>query len=523
MLTMQFFKKAKGFLGFILLLGFFIIPTKVFSEAMQTMQDNIALWWDERTLKTSWETWYPYSYLKEEGSPNSLTGLDIQLVKALVKDAKFKVDFQDKPWDKALEALKAGDLDFVSGATYSTIRAETFAFSNPYRYEEDALFVLRNLETIYTFNTAVDFVDYIVQHNFKLGVKKGAIFGDSHINAFINDPKNERYLVQSESDYESLEKLLDQEINGFLSDRIVGSSLVWHLQKGKLVSEKRLGLKTSIHLMFNKKTVSDQMMTAFNNAIEDIHHNDTYDNLISWYLYPAILLQTVEANWFIIIDILGTLFFSISGVLIANSINGSLLAAFIFALLPSLGGGLLRDVIFGIRPVDALSSPLYIGIVGITVLVGFGIMRGYNRLEAKHLIKEKSDLHQKIRKHLQLLLSFCDSLGLAAFTVTGVLISLMAKAEPLWLWGPFFAFLTGALGTIVRDILSKNMKIEDLEGELNSEIAIVWGLFLSIGLLLTIHNIEPDIIQRLVLVTIVGAFLTRLFVYFVKVPNVYFR
>jgi polar amino acid transport system substrate-binding protein len=216
-------------------------------------------------------------------------------------------------------------------------------------------------------------------------------------------------------------------------------------------------------------------------------------------------------------------FFAISGVLIANRLKASLLAGFIYAVLPSLGGGIIRDIIFSQRPVDALSTPLYLIMVCGIVLIGFFFSKIYDYAKSKNLIRKYSYVSKEIYKHFKVALSICDALGLAAFTVTGVFISIKARVEPLWLWGPFFAFLSGALGTIMRDILIKRKRLSEIKGRIYSEIAIVWGLFLSMILLVNIRTIQPETIRNYVIITMVGVFMTRMIIYFTKVHNVYFK
>lgn len=474
------------------------------------------------TLRTTWSSWYPYSYLKIKSLPSSLTGLDIRLVEALSKILHIKIIYRPLSWDKTLNALQEGNIDFVTGASFSEERAVYAYYSDPYRFEENSLFVLRKNASHFRFKSVDELIQYLKNNKFRLGIKEGVIFASPELNHFIANKENAENFIFVKDEKDSLDKLLEDEIDGFLADRIVGSSLIWHLKKNKLVSEHYFGLKTKIHLIFSKKTTTPETVAKFNKAIQMMHEDGTFEDIIAWYLYPVILLETVETPWFRAIDLLGTIFFSISGILIANSLNASFLAAFVYALLPSVGGGLFRDVLFGQRP-EVLSSPMHMIVVLLTVIIGYSLVKWFNKFEKIGITGERPELYQKIYGHLQFILTVCDALGLAAFTVTGVLISLMAKVHPLWLWGPFFAFLTGAAGTIIRDILSKRSKLEDIEGEAYSEIALIWGLFLSLGLIYNIDDIQKDVIQDLILVTIAGTFLSRLAIYFFKVPNVYFK
>jgi polar amino acid transport system substrate-binding protein len=143
-----------------------------------------------------------------------------------------------------------------------------------------------------------------------------------------------------------------------------------------------------------------------------------------------------------------------------------------------------------------------------------------------HLKKRSKTIRHLLadaRKIFKPLLVICDRLGLATLSVAGVMTSLMARAEPLWLWGPFFAFLTASFGTILRDLICKNERLEDVVGEINSEVGIAWILFLSLALIYNANNIQADLVRNLILITITGVVVTRLLIHYFKVPNVYFR
>lgn len=260
-----------------------------------------------------------------------------------------------------------------------------------------------------------------------------------------------------------------------------------------------------------------------NNILAQIHSSAIYSNEH----VVSIMLQTTGEEWFEILDLLGIIFFSISGVLIAYSYDRSFFSALIYAILPCMTGGILRDVIVNRRPVEALETPNSLLVICSIVLVGYIVTTGFNKIMLYEKFKKHSAkvtiILAHTKKYLQQLLVICDALGLATLSVSGVMISLMAKVQPLWLWGPFFAFMTSSFGTIIRDILSKNEKLEDVVGEIYSEVGIAWGFFLSVALILNAKNIQPGLVENLILITVAGVFITRLLVYYFKVPNVYFR
>src|SRR5262249_49934237 len=139
-------------------------------------------------------------------------------------------------------------------------------------------------------------------------------------------------------------------------------------------------------------------------------------------------------------------------------------------------------------------------------------------------INKEFKLFSKFKNpHLtQNILIVCDALGLAAFTVIGILVSLIAKADPLWLWGAFFAFITGAGGGILRDLISKHHEITSLQGTIYPELAVIWGGALSVFLTWQANSVAVEPIKISVYVTVIGVFISRLIVYYFKIPNIKF-
>ena len=103
-----------------------------------------------------------------------------------------------------------------------------------------------------------------------------------------------------------------------------------------------------------------------------------------------------------------------------------------------------------------------------------------------------------------------DAIGLAAFTVTGVVVVLDTSAQPLWLWGPVAAAIASSFGGLIRDLFRRDRVVTDVRRELYPEIAAVWGLALSLVLEWEGERLQPEEIWLAVMVTIVGVFTTRM-------------
>ena len=143
----------------------------------------------------------------------------------------------------------------------------------------------------------------------------------------------------------------------------------------------------------------------------------------------------------------------------------------------------------------------------IVVLVGFSAVRFleyYNK---------RANEDEVVNKFWDTVLVLGDALGQAAFVITGVSIAIMAKIEPIELWGPFFAFLTASGGGILRDFIRKEREIACLTGTVNAEIGVLWGLAFSIYLNINSYDPNPTGIQNAVIIIVAGCFVTRLLAY----------
>lgn len=473
------------------------------------------------TLHGGWYPFVPFQYQIEKNGIKTLTGLDYDLMNLIAIKANARLEYTQMPWDDLLNAIHIGKEDFATGVLFSKDRAVYVYYSIPYRYAEASIFLPDGKIQGLSDKSTSELLEYMKQNKFKLAVVDGFLYSDPAIDQYITDPANKNLIIKTSSDNESLDFLVNGNVDGFVADRIVGSNLIWHANLPMHIIEHRLKTRAPIYLVFSKKSVTPATVEKFNQSIREIKHSEAYKNIVAWYLYPAIVFQIRGAFWFKLTEIIGIIAFAISGLLIAFKEKTTLFGAIILAILPSLGGGLIRDVIFGRNPVGALQSPIYLSTVLLTVLTGFIFIKLLNHYRKNHEIPR--EIEDAILSHASILLIITDAIGLATFTVIGVMVSLLAKATPLWLWGPFFAFVTGAGGGILRDMLSKTRYIEALEGEFYGELAIFWGFLLSLYILISTNQAVPEHIEYAVIVTILGVFISRLVIHFMHVPNINFK
>ena len=102
---------------------------------------------------------------------------------------------------------------------------------------------------------------------------------------------------------------------------------------------------------------------------------------------------------------------------------------------------------------------------------------------------------------------------------TGVAVAVRYGAEPLWLWGPFAAALSGAGGGILRDLLRTGYENPALRTSFYAEVCVLWGLALTIAILFLLRVDQPMSVRISVALTVLGAFATRIAVVVLKVRS----
>ena len=137
-------------------------------------------------------------------------------------------------------------------------------------------------------------------------------------------------------------------------------------------------------------------------------------------------------------EILGSIAFAASGAVLGIKREMDVLGVFILAIVVTMGGGLIRDVVVGNMPPVGLSNPIYIEIAIVTSIVVI-------------LIYKKTTL--EIAERLLYAMRFFDGIGLGVFTGIGLITGLRFYPDK-----PFLAVTTAVLtacgGGVIRDVLA---------------------------------------------------------------------
>lgn len=464
-------------------------------------------------LRFGWFDWDPYQYEEIRGGEAVLRGLDVELVREISRGAGQRLEFQHRSWAEILRGLEYGTVDVSVG--YKRRDRNGFVhYSFPYRLETEVI-VMRRGETRDWSQRDLESLLGAMEGRYRIGVVDGYVYGPERFDAYLTDPANAEFVIRLASDRECLVSLLAGEVDGIVMDQNVAATIAW--RNGWLHDVEELPHvinQDHLFVLFSKASTSQAQVDAFNQSMIRLRDEGRFERIVLAYLHPILIAMTTESNWFLAIDVLGTVAFAVSGLVLAIRERYSVLGALVLAALPAVGGGFVRDLLVSRVPVGVVRTPLYAELIVGTVLVGYAFVR-IERYAAgtKGGLAFLSD---RVRSFGQHAVAFFDSLGLASFTVTGVAVVVGSNVQPLWLWGPLLAVVTAAGGGVMRDVVRGRIDESSLKAQFYPEVALIWGFALSAFLTVMGSGLTPGLLFWAVVVTIAGAFVTRSLAYWLK-------
>lgn len=144
----------------------------------------------------------------------------------------------------------------------------------------------------------------------------------------------------------------------------------------------------------------------------------------------------------LIMELIGTVAFAVSGAMIAIRKNLDILGILVLGVATACGGGVIRDLLIGVHPPVMFKQPIYVTVATISVLILFLIVRFHS--SALELME--SERYQNI-------MNFLDAIGLGIFTVVGVNSVIDGYNGRYYILMIFLGVVTGVGGGVVRDVL----------------------------------------------------------------------
>lgn len=144
----------------------------------------------------------------------------------------------------------------------------------------------------------------------------------------------------------------------------------------------------------------------------------------------------------LILEIIGTISFAISGAVVAIKAKFDIFGVAFVGVITAMGGGIVRDILIGRYP-PAIFSNFYIFLIAvITAIIVFTII---------YKNKSRFTILEGIIEYIN---NFFDAIGLAAFSVMGTEVAFVFGFVDNMFLAVTLGVLTGIGGGIFRDILT---------------------------------------------------------------------
>lgn len=158
--------------------------------------------------------------------------------------------------------------------------------------------------------------------------------------------------------------------------------------------------------------------------------------------YMNIIFENSETIIFIM-ELIGTVAFASSGTMTALKQDMDIFGVNVLAVITSVGGGVIRDIIIGRTPPVMFQRPVYAVTAMITCNLLFFIFYCNRRMLENHFMAAYEKL-----------MLILDAIGLGIFTATGVSTGMGTEHNGNYFLIVFLGVITGVGGGILRDILA---------------------------------------------------------------------
>lgn len=172
-------------------------------------------------------------------------------------------------------------------------------------------------------------------------------------------------------------------------------------------------------------------------------------------------MNAFETLPFLVIEVIGTVAFAVSGAMAAARSRMDWLGAFVLAIVVAIGGGTIRDVLMGRLPVAWLENPWPVLVAGGTAIVVIIALR----------IRPTTDPENWT------LVIIADALGLSSFVILGTAVGLEGDLSPFL--AVLLGVVTGVGGGVIRDVLTNNRPMV-LVGQVYAVAGLIGGALFAL-------------------------------------------
>ena len=225
-----------------------------------------------RPLTVGWEPWQPFMY---EAGDGQLTGLDVQLIRAVAARMGCTLKFVQLPFKRHLLELQAGRIDLATSVQWTAEREQFAYFSKPYREAQMRLLVRARQAGQWPLKQLADLRAW----PFRLGIARGYFYGEPF--ARLSAEPGQVQIEDAISDEVNLTRLLAGRIDGLLADPLVVASLA---PAPGLIEQHPLAVHASVfHFIGSRRALAPELMQQLDAALLQLQGSGELQAIVARY------------------------------------------------------------------------------------------------------------------------------------------------------------------------------------------------------------------------------------------------
>lgn len=239
------------------------------SETQQTAQSKPR----DCTLTFGWESRQPYQFSMND----TMQGIDVEIFQQAANSIDCDVAFVEQTWSELLTGVEKGEIDVLGGATVTPEREAYAEFSDNYRSESFALFILSDD------SFQGDELQAFLSNNNKVGIVAGYYYGDMVAN-LMDHPQYGEMFIDERSTEQSLYNMFYSRTDGALADPVEGKYVLKRKGLGNKIKQSAVSIPSSdVAFMMSKTGINETNRQRLKAAIAQLVAQNKIDPIIARY------------------------------------------------------------------------------------------------------------------------------------------------------------------------------------------------------------------------------------------------
>ncbi len=178
----------------------------LFSLAQNVLADS--------SIKLRVRDYFPI-YFKNKNAPGGWDGAEVEVVKAICKEADMKIVYLEYPWSRSLMYMKSGELDLMLSLSKMAEREKFIDYVGVSRYEQMGLVVHSSNK-----NLDIKTIDDLTKFELRIGLMNNVLYPTITKRIEV-DEEFKKYFEFVPQDILNYRKTRHHRILGFFADRVI--------------------------------------------------------------------------------------------------------------------------------------------------------------------------------------------------------------------------------------------------------------------------------------------------------------